>query len=64
LNGSLRTAIDVARNRRILSATSAIVEGRETQAILNFLREQKADLLIIGLHQHDFLCGASLEFCV
>ena len=37
-----------------VSATSAIVEGRETQAILNFLREQKADLLVIGLHQHDF----------
>jgi nucleotide-binding universal stress UspA family protein len=37
-----------------VSATSAIVEGRETQAILHFLREQKADLLVIGLHQHDF----------
>jgi hypothetical protein len=53
LIGSLRTAIDFARNRRILSATSAIVEGRETRAILHFLREQKADLLVIGLHQHD-----------
>ena len=37
-----------------VSATSAIVEGRETQAILHFLREQKAELLVIGLHQHDF----------
>jgi nucleotide-binding universal stress UspA family protein len=37
-----------------VSATSAIVEGRETQVILHFLREQKADLLVIGLHQHDF----------
>jgi nucleotide-binding universal stress UspA family protein len=35
-------------------ATSAIVEGREAQAILRFLKEEKADLLIIGLHQHDF----------
>ena len=37
-----------------VSATSAVIEGRETQAILHFLREQKADLLVIGLHQHDF----------
>jgi nucleotide-binding universal stress UspA family protein len=35
-------------------ATSAIVDGREAQAILRFLREEKADLLVIGLHQHDF----------
>ena len=37
-----------------VQATSAILEGREVQAILRFLKEQKADLLIIGLHQHDF----------
>jgi nucleotide-binding universal stress UspA family protein len=37
-----------------VQATSAILEGREAQAILRFLKEQKADLLIIGLHQHDF----------
>jgi len=24
------------------------------QAILHFLREERADLLVIGLHQHDF----------
>jgi nucleotide-binding universal stress UspA family protein len=35
-------------------ATSAIVEGHETQSILRFLRDDKADLLVIGLHQHDF----------
>ena len=35
-------------------ATSSIVEGREVQAILHFLREEGADLLVIGLHQHDF----------
>ena len=35
-------------------ATGSLVEGREVQAILQFLREQRADLLIIGLHQHDF----------
>ena len=37
-----------------VAATSAIVEGRETQSILRFLRDHKADLLVIGLHQHDF----------
>jgi nucleotide-binding universal stress UspA family protein len=37
-----------------VQATSAILEGREVQAVLGFLKEEKADLLIIGLHQHDF----------
>ena len=37
-----------------VQATSAILEGREVQAILSFLKEQKADLLVVGLHQHDF----------
>jgi nucleotide-binding universal stress UspA family protein len=35
-------------------AKGSIVEGREVQAILHFLREERADLLVIGLHQHDF----------
>ena len=35
-------------------AKGSIVEGREVQAILHFLRDQHADLLVIGLHQHDF----------
>jgi nucleotide-binding universal stress UspA family protein len=35
-------------------ATGSLVEGREVQAILQFLREERADLLVIGLHQHDF----------
>ena len=32
---------------------SHIVTGREVGAIVGFLREQKADLLVIGLHQRD-----------
>jgi nucleotide-binding universal stress UspA family protein len=32
----------------------SIIEGREVQAILHFLKEEHADLLVIGLHQHDF----------
>ena len=35
-------------------ATGTVIEGREVQAILEFLKEQRADLLVIGLHQHDF----------
>ena len=30
-----------------------VVEGREVQAIVRFLRLQQADLLVIGLHQKD-----------
>ena len=30
-----------------------VVEGREVQAIVSFLRMQKADLLVIGLRQRD-----------
>ena len=35
-------------------AKGSIVEGREVQSILRFLRDERADLLVIGLHQHDF----------
>ncbi|MGA9673599.1 MAG: universal stress protein [Terracidiphilus sp.] len=31
----------------------SIVVGNEVHAILRFLKEQKADLLVVGLHQHD-----------
>ena len=35
-------------------AKGSIVEGREVQAVLQFLKEERTDLLVIGLHQHDF----------
>jgi nucleotide-binding universal stress UspA family protein len=35
-------------------AKGSIVEGQEVQAILHFLKDEHADLLVIGLHQHDF----------
>jgi nucleotide-binding universal stress UspA family protein len=47
-------------DRRLLAhehgvhATGAIVEGREVLAILGFLKDVNADLLVLGLHQHDF----------
>jgi len=33
---------------------SAIVEGREVQAVLRLLKEEKADLLVICLQQRQF----------
>jgi nucleotide-binding universal stress UspA family protein len=35
-------------------AQGSIVVGNEVRAILHFLQEQNADLLVVGLHQHDF----------
>jgi nucleotide-binding universal stress UspA family protein len=35
-------------------AQGAIVVGNEVRAILHFLKQQNADLLVVGLHQHDF----------
>jgi nucleotide-binding universal stress UspA family protein len=46
-------AAQLAREHGV-RAKGSIVEGREVQAILHFLRGERADLLVIGLHQHDF----------
>jgi nucleotide-binding universal stress UspA family protein len=35
-------------------AQGSIVVGNEVHAVLRFLKEQNADLLVVGLHQHDF----------
>lgn len=32
---------------------SHLIDGQQVEAIVGFLREQKADLLVIGLHQRD-----------
>lgn len=32
---------------------SHLVEGRQVEAILDLLRQEKADLLVLGLHQRD-----------
>lgn len=34
-----------------IEITSHIVEGSEVWAIIDFLRKERADLLVIGLHQ-------------
>jgi nucleotide-binding universal stress UspA family protein len=33
---------------------SPIVEGRDVQVILHFLKDERADLLVVGRHQQDF----------
>jgi nucleotide-binding universal stress UspA family protein len=37
-----------------VNAKGSVVDGKEVRAILHFLKEQNADLLVVGLHQHDF----------
>ena len=34
-------------------ATSAVIKRRDARATLRFLKDEKADRLVIGLHQHD-----------
>ena len=46
-------AANLARELGVL-ARGSIVAGKEVSAILHFLKEQNADLLVVGLHQHDF----------
>jgi nucleotide-binding universal stress UspA family protein len=46
-------ASELAREQGV-RAKGSIVEGREVQEILQFLKDERADLLVIGLHQHDF----------
>ena len=46
-------AANLARELGI-HAQGSIEDGKEVRAILDFLKEQNADLLVVGLHQHDF----------
>jgi len=48
-----KMAANLARKMGVISRGS-IVGGRDVGAILHFLKEQNADLLVVGLHQHDF----------
>jgi nucleotide-binding universal stress UspA family protein len=52
--GELHEKASLLAQEHGVRATGSVVEGREVQAILHFLKEQRADLLVIGLHQHDF----------
>jgi nucleotide-binding universal stress UspA family protein len=53
-HGELHEKASLLAQTHGVRAKGSIVEGREVQAILHFLREESADLLVIGLHQHDF----------
>jgi nucleotide-binding universal stress UspA family protein len=39
--------------REGIGITSHVVEGDQVNAIVDFLRRRKADLLVVGLHQRD-----------
>lgn len=43
----------VAAQREGIEVTSHIVEGTEVESIIDFLRKERADLLVIGLHQRN-----------
>jgi nucleotide-binding universal stress UspA family protein len=53
-HGELHQKASLLAQEHGVRATGSIVEGREVQAILHFLKDAHADLLVIGLHQHDF----------
>jgi nucleotide-binding universal stress UspA family protein len=47
-----KKARSLAGNHNI-ELRSHLIEGKQVEAIVDFLREQKADLLVVGLHQRD-----------
>jgi hypothetical protein len=52
--GELHKRASLLAQERGVRTKGSIVEGQEIQARLHFLRDERADLLVIGLHQHDF----------
>ena len=46
----LRAKVLSFASRYGVEIRSSLIEGRQIEAIVEFLREQKADLLVIGLH--------------
>ena len=53
-HGELHQKASLLAQEHGVRTKGSIVEGREVQAILHFLKDERADLLVIGLHQHDF----------
>jgi nucleotide-binding universal stress UspA family protein len=53
-HGELHAKASLLAQEHGVRAKGSIVERREVQAILHFLKDERADLLVIGLHQHDF----------
>jgi nucleotide-binding universal stress UspA family protein len=53
-HGELHETASKLAQEHGVHATGAMVEGREVHAVLGFLKGVNADLLVMGLHQHDF----------
>jgi nucleotide-binding universal stress UspA family protein len=53
-HGELHERASKLAQQHGVHATGRIVEGREVHAVLGFLKDVNADLLVMGLHQHDF----------
>jgi nucleotide-binding universal stress UspA family protein len=51
--GSLQDAARSYASDHGVALSCHLVEGHEVEAIVDFLRTQKADLLVVGLHQRD-----------
>jgi nucleotide-binding universal stress UspA family protein len=54
LHGSAHEKAKEEGRRYDVEVKSAILDGSEVHAMLRFLSDEKADLLVLGLHQHDF----------
>jgi nucleotide-binding universal stress UspA family protein len=53
-HGELHEKASLLVQEHGVRTSSSIVERREVQVILHFLKDERADLLVFGLHQHDF----------
>ena len=51
--GSLQDEARAYASEHGVELSCHLVEGHEVEAIVDFLRSQKADLLVVGLHQRD-----------
>jgi nucleotide-binding universal stress UspA family protein len=53
-HGELHEKASLLAREHGVRAKGSILGRREEQAILHLLKDERADLLVIGLHQHDF----------
>jgi hypothetical protein len=53
-HGELHEKASLLVQEHGVRTSSSIVERREVQVILHFLKDERTDLLVFGLHQHDF----------
>ena len=53
LYGSLQDTARTYASDHGVELSCHLIEGHEVEAIVDFLRSQKADLLVVGLHQRD-----------